>query len=392
MAPSLKLLLLIAAGLGSAFVTYASNGTALQAWRRARDQHWTERARRYFPARCTAANNLWVIPIVVCLSFELFWPETAPHWSLIALVSAFSTVLATVPMDREVFPRISPANLWRQVALGFTTRLLLWSFFLIAIALMPERFNLASLGIATALVGLLVWYEQIGGMYLGRKLGLLVEPPERLRRIVAATAAQMHVSYRELWVLRISFAQAYAIPGRRRLLFTERLLEILSDAEIAAACAHELAHLTEARRDYALRYLGYLFFLPWIFLTPTLHTCGIPGLFLLLGITLLVPFLIKKISHRLEVRADGIAKSAETDAGVYAQALARLYEDNLLPAVNPKKNATHPHLYDRLLAAGMTPDFPRPEPPKAITWQGTLFSSLMGALAVLVLLRNSVDQ
>lgn len=264
----------------------------------------------------------------------------------------------------------------------------MWSFFLIAIALMPAQFNLTCLGIAAALIGLLVWYEQIGGIYLGRKFGLLAEPPERLRRIVKDTATRMNVLYRELWLMRISFAQAYAIPSRRRLLFSERLLELLSDAEIASICAHELAHLTEARKDYALRYVSYLIFLPWIFITPTLHTLGILGLFLLLGITLSVPVLFKKISHRLEVRADGIAHTNETDPGVYAQALARIYEDNLLPAVNPKKQATHPHLYDRLLAAGMTPDFPRPEPPMAISWQGTFFAGLMGGLAVLVIFRN----
>lgn len=387
----MKLLLLVAAGLGSAFVTYVSNGLALQPWRRAREQHWTERARQYFPARGTAANNLWVIPIVVCLGLELFWPETSPHWALIALVSMICTTLATVPADREVFPRITPASLWRQVALGWLMRFLTWGFFLTAIALMPERFNLTCLVIALTLVGLLVWYEQVGGIYLGKKLGLLVEPTERLRRIVNDTAARMNVSYRELWLLRISFAQAFAVPGRRRLLFSERLLEIMPDAEIAAVCAHELAHLTESRKDYALRYVSYLSFLPWIFLTPALNTFGVLGLFTLLGITMIVPVLFKKISHRLEVRADNIAHTHEADSGVYAQALARLYEDSLLPAVNPKKHATHPHLYDRLLAAGMTPDFPRPEPPQALSWQGTLLASLLGALAVLVIFRNILD-
>ncbi len=387
----MKLLLLAAAGFGSAFVTYVSNGLALQPWRRARDQHWTERARLYFPARGTAANNLWIIPIIVCLGIELLWPKTAPHWSLIALVSAICTTLATVPADREVFPRITPANLWRQVALGWLMRFLMWSFFLIAIALMPEQFNLTCLGIAIALVGLLVWFEQIGGIFLGRKLGLLTEPPERLRRIVNDTATRMNIPYRELWLMRISFAQAFAVPGRRRLLFSERLLEIMPAAEIAAVCAHELAHLTEARKDYALRYVSYLFFLPWIFLTPTLNTYGILGFFGLLGITLIVPVLFKRISHRLEVRADSIAHTNETDPGVYAQALARIYEDNLLPAVNPQKQATHPHLYDRLIAAGMTPDFPRPEPPKTLTWQGTLLAYLLGTLAVLVVFRKILD-
>jgi hypothetical protein len=37
-------------------------------------------------------------------------------------------------------------------------------------------------------------------------------------------------------------------------------------------------------------------------------------------------------------------------------------EVNLAPAVMPGAQ-THPHLYDRLLAAGIQPDFPRPSAP-----------------------------
>jgi len=48
--------------------------------------------------------------------------------------------------------------------------------------------------------------------------------------------------------------------------------------------------------------------------------------------------------------------------GVYARALARLYEANFAPAVMPRKHS-HPHLYDRLVSAGVQPDYPRPEPP-----------------------------
>jgi hypothetical protein len=32
-------------------------------------------------------------------------------------------------------------------------------------------------------------------------------------------------------------------------------------------------------------------------------------------------------------------------------------------AVMPRKRMPHPHLYDRLVIAGITPDFPRPKPP-----------------------------
>jgi len=385
---SLKLLLLLAAGLFSAIVTYVGNRFALQPWRRARDQHWAERARLYFPARNAAANKLWLIPVNVCLGMALLWPDDAPHWSLIALISATCTLLATVPMDHEVFPRIPWPNLWRQAGRNWIIRFARWSILLIAIALMPAEFNLTCLGITIVFLALLLWHEQGGGLYLARKLGTLAEPTERLRRVVNETATRMTVPVREVWLLRTISAQAFAVPSRRCLLFSERLLEILSDTELAAVCAHELAHLTETRRDYLLRYLQYLFFLPWIFITPTVNTFGLWGLLGLVGITISVPCLYQKISHRLEVRADGIAHNKETNPGVYAQALTKLYEDNLLPVVNPKKHMTHPHLYDRLIAAGVMPDFPRPVPAKMLTWEGQFLSSLMGVLLLLLLIRD----
>jgi Zn-dependent protease with chaperone function len=386
-----KLLLLVAAGLGAAFVTYVGNGFGLRSWRSGKDLHWTERARRLHPARTAAKNNLWVLPICICLALELLCPTSAPHWAFTALVAALCTNLATLPMDHEVYPRVSQRDFWRQAVQSWITRSLMWSCFLLAIALMPEQFNLTCLGITVALIGVLVWFELHGAIYLGRKLGVLIAPPERLRGIVADTAARMHVPYQAVWLMRSSFAQAYALPSRRHLFFSERLLEILSDAEIAAIGSHELAHLTESRGDYAMRYVSYLAFLPWIFLTPTLHGLGLLGFFLLLGITFGVIVLFKKISHRLEVRADKIAHTSETDPGTYARALARLYEDNLIPAVNATQRATHPHLYDRLLAAGVTPDYPRPEPPENLSWYGKIASGLVGALAALVIMRSFLN-
>ena len=44
-------------------------------------------------------------------------------------------------------------------------------------------------------------------------------------------------------------------------------------------------------------------------------------------------------------------------------ALAKLYQANDMPAVMPKKRLPHPHLYDRMVVAGVTPDFPRPDRP-----------------------------
>lgn len=383
----MKLLILLAIGPFAALLAFTTNWIALIPWRRASNCHWTERARVYHPVRGAAATNLWVMPIVLTLGIRLLWPEASPHWVLLAMTAALGALLGTLPMDREVFPRISKADLLRQGAVNWIIRFLMWGVFLGAIALMPEQFNLQTLGITFVVVGLLFWWNHDGWVYVGRKLGMFATPPERLHNIVRSTAAKMNVPYKDVWLLRSPLALAYAMPGSRRLLMSERLLELLTDDELSAVCAHELAHLTEKQSDYALRYLVWLIFLPWIFFTPLLHNLGMLGFFALLFSSVFVPVLFRKISHRLEKRADEIARTNEPDPGTYARALARLYEDNLLPAVNPKENATHPHLYDRLIDAGVTPDFPRPAPTKDLAPHGTIFASALGALAVITVAR-----
>jgi hypothetical protein len=82
--------------------------------------------------------------------------------------------------------------------------------------------------------------------------------------------------------------------------------------------------------------------------------------------------LFRNVAARMEKRADEVAHTAVSPAR-YARALERLYEANLVPAVLSKKAAKpHPHLYDRVLAAGVTPGYPRPEPPSSRRFEAAL--------------------
>jgi Zn-dependent protease with chaperone function len=375
------MLILIGAGLLAAAFTFTINWLGLIPWRRARDRHWAERARLFYPVLVAARANLWMLPAILTMSALLLWPRESPHWMLMILATGIGAVAGTIPMDHEVFPRIQWGELLRLVAVGWLIRFAMWFVFLSAIALSPVTFNLQSLVIAASVALLLAIWNYKGWIWTGRKLGLMVPPPERLQNIVRDTAAEMNVPVREIWVLWSSGSQAYALPNARTLLFTNRTLELLTDAEIASVCAHELAHLTEARAQYYKRYIQWLMFLPWLFFKPVVHACGVLGYVILVTVTTLVPRIYRDISRKLEVRADKAATAAEQDPGTYARALARLYEDNLMPAVTVRQG-THPHLYDRLMAAGVTPDFPRPEPAKATTWYGHALAVLLALLAM----------
>jgi hypothetical protein len=81
--------------------------------------------------------------------------------------------------------------------------------------------------------------------------------------------------------------------------------------------------------------------------------------------------------RRMEVRADVFGSSVYEDKSIYARALAKLYQANEIPAVMPRKRMPHPHLYDRMVVAGVTPEFPRPD--RAARW-----GSWLGVLIVAV--------
>ena len=91
----------------------------------------------------------------------------------------------------------------------------------------------------------------------------------------------------------------------------------------------------------------------------------------------------KWLSQKMEKRADAFAIKEQLNEGVYARALEKLYKENFSPAVNVNNRQTHPHLYDRMLAAGITPDFPRPGRPKRLTLLGWAFIFSFVVLIVL---------
>jgi Zn-dependent protease with chaperone function len=250
---------------------------------------------------------------------------------------------------------------------------------------MPAEFNLHAALVGATVIALYIVWTHGGFIWVGQMFGFFGPPPEALQTIVRETAARMKVVVKRVSVMRVSLAQAFALPPVGTLIFTERLLELCPAEEIDAICAHELAHLAERPGQYAQRYVVWLTFLPWIFITPTLHTFGSLGLLLLASTAILGPALYRRVSRKLEVRADQMAHAHEPEDQAYARALARLYQDNLLPAVHAKRQATHPHLYDRLVAAGMTPDFARPKPAKLMAWHGKLFGAVFGALVGLAI-------
>ena len=372
----------------AAGITWLLNHLALLPFRKAKGAHWTERARLLWPARIAAKATLWLLPADLVLGQRLLWFGSVPPWPLAALAAWLGTVVATYPFDREIFPWLTLRAWAHQVLAGWSIRFTIWVVFFGIVALMPKEFDGRTWALACVFpVAFAVWVR--GGLVWScRMLRLLHPASDRLLAVATEVSEQMRVPFRGVWLFRSPGAVAFALPFTGDLLFSDRLLELHPDTEVAAICAHELGHLGESRLMLVGRLAGVLFYLPLLFIKPVACTWGPAGVLFLAGLSGFFIYCSRRLNLRLEKRADKIAKANEADEGAYARALARLHEENLVPAVLPRQR-THPDLYDRLLSAGVVPDYPRPEKPTAQTLRVFVFSVLLGVLMVANLERGS---
>jgi Zn-dependent protease with chaperone function len=387
------LVVIVGFGFGC-LLSLGMNWIALARFRPAEAAHWTERARRLYPLRRSAALNIWLIPMLCDLVLLVAFPnEVGFLLALLAGLSAWvGAIVGTYPFDKKVFPQFS-FKLWLRWVYGA------WVLHFGGVGVMivggvvvPSEF-----GWATVVIGCVVVVSRVALHYglwlrLARISGLLVPvtDAERLAGIVRGTAEKMQVRYRAIWRLRTPLGYAAALPTTGDLIFSDGMIELQPDEEIAAVCAHELAHLSEPRSTVLARVVGSLSWCPLIFIRPMVHAFDFVGIALLLIPMALLAVYERRLSRRMEVRADAVADKNTAEAGVYARALERLYQMNQMPAVMPGSRQVHPHLYDRLLAAGVTPEYPRPKAPASLFWTSGLMYLILVILLVVFLGRQNM--
>ena len=375
---------LVAACLMAALANWAG----LVAWRRATGAHWTERARLLWPVRFTAGINIFLIPVILYHAHWFLFPETAYWWISDGIASFLGALLGCYPLDREIFPQLNFKNWRHQVIATWGIRFGIWVALIAACVLMPENFGSKMLLVAGSY--LVLHFAIQWGLFLKylRWVKFLKPAEERLQQIVNVIAKRMNVTVRATWQLAGPMANAFALPTTHELVFSNRLLEICTDEETSAICAHELAHLKESKVILAGRLVGSLMLFPLIFIYPSIHKFGTIGIVLPYLGMFIISKSTKWLSHRMEQRADQIALTEQTNEGTYASALEKLYRESQIPAVNVNNRQTHPHLYDRMLAAGITPDYPRPTKPRKLTLFGWLYAILTGAMFAFAVSRS----
>lgn len=369
--------------------TLALNELGCWRWKSTRAAHWTERAGKIYPMRRSAALNRRLIPVLCFLGYWLAFPDEGKLG--IALLVAFAAwlgaTLGSYRFDKIVFPQLSFRTWLFSLATAWTRRIGAWAVLIVAAAIMPDQ-----IGWPTFVIAAVVLVIQIGlcyglWMWIGKKFGIyvLAQDSEPITEIARRTSQRMNVSYRRIWKMRSPVGYAAALTVTRDLIFSEGLLNAHPNEEIAAVCAHELAHLNESPRTHRMRLVSSFGWFPFIFTRPAFHSFNWFGIALLWISSAFLAVPLRGLGRKMEVRADSIASSNQGAAGVYAKALERLYRSNHTPAVMPGDRLTHPHLYDRLLAAGITPDYPRPNPPNELDWTSGLMILLIAILITALL-------
>lgn len=368
---------------GMTLLTAAAMHLALVPWRRSAGCHWTERARLLWPAR-RVQMGLGVASVAAAVLLSALDPqERFLPWLDFAGV-ACGYFAGSFFSTREIEPRYRFLVWLKEI---FWALLVQFGVFGILVALlvsMPETPGPADWLRIT--LGLLA----VGVIATGLWLPLLKLLPhktapeeERLAALLREVSAQTGITPRWTFYSRSPLARAAALVHLRGLLITSRVLEILDDDELRAILHHEMAHLREGLGVRLSRLLPLAGFAVFIFLNPVLHHLGPAGLLGLFLCPLLGGRLAQRIARRMEHRADDAAIQG-ADPVKYAHALEKFYQANQMPAVMRGNSMVHPHLYDRMLSAGVTPDYRRPDRPESMAWPG--WAALMATAALLVFL------
>ena len=328
--------------------------------------HWTIRARQIYPLWVLLAVAPIFLPLVIWMMLVL---EANAGASLVhSLVVCFSSwagisLAASAIESRVRGRRISVASWWR----GWSVSLLFFlphiAIFTLMAAGLSARIDPSTLMLMGFAVSLAVVMFCGGSLIVARAIGLLRAPSDRLRSIVRTAAERTGTSPNQIYELRWKSANAFAFPIAQAIAVSERALEDLTDDELISVCVHELAHLRESWAVKLGRMIGHLALVPLFLVVPLLEEFGIAAVIFIVSCVFMALRFPQWLAYRMELRADAQALEKQGDDGTYARALAKLYESNLMPAVMRQKHLTHPHLYDRLLAAKVTPDYPRPGPP-----------------------------
>jgi Zn-dependent protease with chaperone function len=350
------------------------------------DAPWVLRARHAWPARHATALATVLAMAVLGMVSGLYAGAalsivTAPWLGLLVCLCAhLGGTSVSARLAREL--GLASRGVGKIARDGLVVVVLLAPHLLLALAIAPAialPLDLRDALLFACIALLFACIAAGGALRVLAWLGLVAPAPERLRRAVAQASQALATAEPQVEVVRWGAANAIAYPLGGRLAFSSRALEVLDDDELRAVAAHEIGHLREPLAVRCARATMLFALLPLAGSAVVLQRWGLAGLLALVGAIYALALVFRRLATRMEQRADRAALCGADASPLYARALERLHESNLAPAVASGR-PVHPHLYDRLIAAGVPPAWPRPDPPSA----KRLWAGVAAAVALLV--------
>ena len=353
------------------------------------EEHWAERARRLYPFKAVRQISLSLLPAMYTTGVS-FYPDSIlpiPRWTfylLIFLASFVATNWTIWFLGRRY--QLQPESFWERLRKTGAHTFLYALIILCAItaAALPNELNWQWVVVLFAGLIAYFWLQFDGLLRIGRWLGFLRPADPEVSEMARAVARYWQRPEPSVWLFFLGSANALAFPFARAILITDKARTLFSPDEMRAILGHELAHLYEDKITRLSRLLTPLLYLPLIKVICVLITDPERVLPLLVWVPVsMIGFLfLNRRKRRMEIRADVFGSWLHQDKSIYARALAKLYQANETPAVMPTKGMVHPHLYDRLRIAGITPDFPRPNPPPR--WGSSVMMLILAVTTVAV--------
>jgi Zn-dependent protease with chaperone function len=242
-------------------------------WRHSAGSHWTERARlAYAPGIAV----LWLAPFlgaVLGIFGDVILQAFARKTDLgnVGLFTTFFVAMAGVLTVRYMWLRElwGPRVTFKSWLAGSLIVMLagLPGFFVTVVlaAVLPQKFGPPAVVILCMAV-LAVAFLALGGeIGLLHWLGVMKPAPLALTTMVERLAAQMNVrGTTKVFVLEWAQVNAMAWHRNRAVGFSRALLAVMTEDEVRAVAAHELAHLLEPSWVRRLRTAHLFAYLPLV--------------------------------------------------------------------------------------------------------------------------------
>jgi hypothetical protein len=336
-----------------------------------RELPWPERARLAHPARVAPTVTVFVLGwiSIFAQALALGGLGLAPPMDLrlyMLIASLLGAIVVALIASWLVAPRRTSigyflAGCGNRILFGFMNTAV-FAVMAVALAILPHDMATVILILIAGAVGI-AFAAWGSGIWIANVLGLAKAALPRATHAADWAGERVGVRASRVFEMRWPRVTVDAFVFSRYLVVTDAAAELLTDEELFALSIRELTFFQQPWLAGFIRVADsavIYFMLVCIAIGSTINQHAT-----LLGavVGFVSAYLIRPFTHRAQLKADALAANSAIDPQASLRALEREYELNLRPVVAVSDRARDAHLYDRMVAAGLVPAYPRPLPP-----------------------------